>query len=460
MNVEDKIVLDKFQLRDYQKPIYDALFNKDYKRLLICLARRGGKDLTLWNAVIRQALMKTCLITYALPTAKLAREAIWDALDIDGNRFLDYVPSRLVESLNVTQMKITFMNGSLIRLIGADSDPNIAFRSTNPYMVVLSEFAYMDRAIEILDAVTPILAANNGILCIASTPNGKNTFWNLMKMAQDNPNWFIYYKNVKDTMHISQEALAEERARMSVEKYEQEYNCSFDRGVEGCIYGRCLTRLQQAGQITSVSWDPALLVHVAIDIGVSDQTSMVFFQVVGDGTIIRIIDCYANTGLGIDHYASILQNKPYRYGKYFAPHDLKVREWGGGAVTRYEKARELGITFTVLEQIELWDGIDNVMANFPKLWIDAEKCRSLIDALENYYKEWDEQRQTHKNKPIHNWASHYADSIRYMCQAIYKTRKGRTAEEFDKARNEALYGYTGKLGKLLADNPKYPNMRG
>ena len=175
---------------------------------------------------------------------------------------------------------------------------------------------------------------------------------------------------------------------------------------------------------------------------------------------LRIIDCYSNHGLGIDHYANILQNKPYRYGKYFAPHDLKVREWGGGAITRYEKAKELGINFTVLEQTDLWDGIDNVMANFPKFWIDAEKCRSLIDALENYYKEWDEQRQMHKNKPIHNWASHYSDAVRYMCQAIYKTRKGRTAEEFDKARNEALYGYTGKLGRLIADNPKYPNMRG
>ena len=285
MNVEDKLILDKFQLREYQEPIFDALFLKDYKRLILTLPRRSGKDLTLWNAAIRVALSKPCMVTYVLPTAVSARKVIWDALDFNGIKFLDYIPRRLVESLNVAEMKIRFINGSLLQLTGGENHDK-SIRGTNPYMVILSEFAYMEDAIAILDTVSPILAANNGILCIASTPNGKNAYWQLFQMAKENPNWFVYYKTIKDTLHISQEALAEERGRMSVEKYEQEYNCSWDRGVEGSIYGRCLTRLQQAGQITSVSWDPALLVHVAIDIGISDQTSMVFFQVVGDGTII------------------------------------------------------------------------------------------------------------------------------------------------------------------------------
>ena len=48
LNVEDKIQLDKFVLRDYQKPIYDALFNKGYKRLAIVLPRRARqRSLTL-----------------------------------------------------------------------------------------------------------------------------------------------------------------------------------------------------------------------------------------------------------------------------------------------------------------------------------------------------------------------------------------------------------------------------
>ena len=175
---------------------------------------------------------------------------------------------------------------------------------------------------------------------------------------------------------------------------------------------------------------------------------------IGEGTVVRIIDCYSNRNLGLDHYAKILQDKPYRYGSYYAPHDLAVREWGGGAVTRYEKARQIGLNFKILEQISVEDSIENVLTHFPKFWIDAEKCRSLINAIENYYKEWDEAKQIYKNKPVHNWASDYCDALRYMCQSIHKARKGRSGEDFDKARREALMGNRFKQ-QIFNHDPRY-----
>jgi intein/homing endonuclease len=42
--------------------------------------------------------------------------------------------------------------------------------------------------------------------------------------------------------------------------------------------------------------------------------------------------------------------------------------------------------------------------NFQKIYIDDTQCKTLIDALENYRREWDEQRKVHKNTPLHNWA--------------------------------------------------------
>lgn len=451
MNIEDKIYLNKFQARPYQQEIIEAL-TKGYRKLVIVLPRRAGKDITCWNIAIQQCIKKICLVHYVLPTFGQAKRAIFDAIAMDGTKFIDFIPPRLIAKINTQEQKIVFTNGSILQCLGGDTH-DTSIRGTNPYMVVLSEFAYMNS--EVYNTVRPILAANGGTVIFLSTPFGKNHFYSLFKLAQELNDWFVLHKKTSEIHHIPEEALEQERAQMSPELYAQEYETSFDRGVDGSYFGKNIQALKEKGQITHVAWEPGLLVHVAIDIGVNDATTMVWYQTVGDGTVIRIIDCYSNTGVGLDHYAHVLQSKPYRYGKYFAPHDLMVREWGGGAITRYEKARQLDINFTVLEQITIADGIENVWTHFPKFWIDKENCRSLINGLENYRREWDEKHQVYKNKPIHNWASHWADCLRYLCQSLHKTRKGLDPEEFERKKAEAMYGNTKFKNPIFNYDPRY-----
>lgn len=436
MNQEIQLALDRFQPRPYQKEIVNAL-NKGYKKLVVVLPRRSGKDLTAFNIAFRQCINKVCLVQYLLPTFGQARRTVFEAIDIDGNRFIDYIPQQLIHKINVSEQKIVFVNGSVLQFLGGDVH-DTSIRGTNPFMVILSEYAYMNS--EVYNTIRPILAANNGIVIFLSTPYGKNHFYHMFQVAKELPDWFVLHRKVSDINHIPLEALEQERSQMSPELFEQEYNCSFDRGVDGSYYGKYLQKAKEEGRITHVAWEPGLLVHVAMDIGVKDATTLIWFQVVGDGTVIRIIDCYSNTGVGLDHYAHVLQSKLYRYGKYFAPHDLMVREWGGGAITRYEKARQLDINFTVLEQISIADGIENVWTHFPKFWIDSEKCKSLINALENYRREFDADKNMYKNKPLHDHHSNYADSLRYLCQSLHKTKKGLSGEEFDRKRAEAMYG--------------------
>lgn len=451
MNVEDRIQLNRFQLRDYQKPIYDAIFNEGYKRLAIVLPRRAGKDLLLFNALVRQCLKEKCLAMHILPDYKQAKKCIWDAITTDGTTFLEYIPSRLIESVNVSELKIRFINGSILQCVGGESH-NTSIRGSNVKAAVISEFAYFDDA-SIIDTLSPILAGNGGWLAIASTPKAKNHWWALLNLAKELPNWWVYEKKTSDINHIPLEALEEERRRMSPELFAQEYECSFDRGISGAIFGQALHLIRKNDQITNVAWEPGLLTWVSMDIGVNDRTTLIFFQVVGNGTLIRIIDCYSNRGLGLDHYAKILQEKPYRYGGYFAPHDLRVREWGTGAITRYQHAIELGINFTILPQIKKTDALETALLTFPKFWIDKTKCQSLIDALENYYKEWDETHQRYREKPVHNWASDYCDSLLYLCQALPHCVTGLSSQEFDKIRHEALYGK--QLPKVFQFNPRY-----
>ena len=456
MNVEAQIVLDKFILRWYQKEIWDKIEKQGYRKGVVVLPRRAGKDITTWNLAIRQCLRKICLVYYCLPTYSQAKKVIWDAISSDGIKFLDYIPKQLVHSVNSQEMKIRFKNGSLLQCIGADSYQT-SLVGTNPYAIIFSEWARCDP--RSYDFARPILAANGGWCLFITTPYGKNHAWHMWKLAQELDDWFVIYKKTSEIEHINPVDLQLEREQMSEDLYLQEYECSWDRGVSGAYYQKLLDNARSEGRICPVAWEPGLLTYTAWDIGVNDATTIIFFNVVGDGTVIRVIDCVSNNNVGLDWYAKYVQDKPYRYGKHFAPHDISVREWGGGAITRYEKARQLDINFQILPQISVADGIENVMTHFPKIWIDDTKCKPLIHALENYRREWDEEKQIYKDKPVKSWANHFADAFRYMCMSIHKTKKGMTAEEFDRKKAEALYGQSNGLPRILDPKFKYQSYR-
>lgn len=52
--------------------------------------------------------------------------------------------------------------------------------------------------------------------------------------------------------------------------------------------------------------------------------TILFVQILGKE--IRIIDSYKNTGYGLDHYAEVVNNKPYKYKTHYFPHDIRQRE--------------------------------------------------------------------------------------------------------------------------------------
>ena len=226
------------------------------------------------------------------------------------------------------------------------------------------------------------------------------------------------------------------------------HNCSFEMGVEGAYYTKYLDRMRLRGQIGEVPWEPGFKVHTVWDLGVRDSTTIAFFQVIGQ--TVKIIDCYENNKVGLEHYAKILSQKPYSYGKHIGPHDIKVRELGTG-MTRLEKARQLGISFTVAPDVSIEDGIESVRSSLSKVWIDAKNCANLIKSLESYRQEWDHKRQVYKGYPLHDWASHWADTMRYLAISLPKTRDGLTPEELDKRYKEAMLGPQGHLPSVFRD---------
>lgn len=442
--IAEQIFLTKFKPRWYQLPILDAIENKGYKRVLAILPRRAGKDITAFNLAIRQCLRDVCVVFYVFPTYAQAKKVIWDSITNDGQRILDFIPDSLVTAKNSQEMKIRFKNGSLLQLVGSDNIDSLM--GTNPKAVIFSEYALQDpRAYQF---IRPILTANGGWALFVSTPRGKNSLWDLYQIAQQSPEWYCLKMGVDETQHIPNEEIEKERAEglMSEDLIQQEYYCSFTMGVEGSYYAKYLDRLKLNYQIGDVPWEPSFKVHTAWDIGMRDSTSIIFFQAVGQ--TIRIIDCYEKNKEGLEHYAAYLQSKPYTYGKHIAPHDIQVKEWGSG-LTRIAKAKQLGITFTCADNISIIDGIEAVRSTLPRMWIDQTRCAPLLKALENYRQEFDQKKKVYKANPLHNWASHFADCMRYLCVSLPKTRDGSTPEELQRRYAEAVYGEQGRLPSVF-----------
>ncbi len=445
-----EIILNKWLPRNYQLDAVAALENEGYKKLLLCWSRRAGKDIVAWNLCIRQALKKVGVYFYLFPTYSQARKVIWNSITNSGESFLDFIPKEIIEKTNATELLIKLKNGSIIQLVGSDNWNGIM--GTNPQGCVFSEFALQDP--QAYQYIRPILAANGGWTIVNSTPRGRNSFYDLYQIAIQSDEWFVSRLTVDDTQHISRELIEREieSGECSFELSEQEYFCSFSMGVEGSYYSRYIDKMKLDGRIGIVPWEPGFAVNTCWDLGMRDSTVIIFFQAIGQ--TIRIMDCYENSKVGLEHYVNVIKQKEYTYNKHFLPHDVSVRELGTG-MSRMDKLKQLGIKATIADNIGIMDGIECVRSNLSKIWIDERNCKPLIKALENYRQEFDLKRKVYKDHPLHDHNSHWADSMRYLCISLPKTRDGLTPQKLEQNYREAMLGNQAPMPAFFRDQNEY-----
>jgi hypothetical protein len=132
------------------------------------------------------------------------------------------------------------------------------------------------------------------------------------------------------------------------------------------------------------------------------------------GREIHLIDYIEESGQGLDYFAKILREKKYIYDMHHFPHDIMVRELGNKGRTRLEVVEQLfGRQFcTVMKKDSIEDGINATKMFLSKCWFDDKKCARGVEALKAYERKWDSKNLVFSQKPLHNWASHAADSFR------------------------------------------------
>lgn len=385
-------------------------YHANTKRNAVTIAhRRAGKTVARLNRIIRAAICgpQDGRYGYLAPTYVQAKDIAWG--------YLKHYTAPLLEhggSKNEAELSITLPTGAVIRLYGAESYDRMRGLYFNG--VALDE-AQDIPPVALTQVILPALADRGGWLDAAGTPKGRaGLLYQLRKLAEESPDdWFYQELKASQTGILPEIELARLRAMMPANEYEQEMECSFDAALTGAYYAKELA--EAADRITSVPWEPVLEVNTAWDLGMADSTSIVFWQQTRGGEI-RVIDYYEASGFGLDHYIKALRDKPYTYGKHFAPHDIQVRELGTGK-SRLEVAQSLGIRFDLAPKLSVEDGIGAARMMLPKCWFDAGKTTQLVEALRLYQEKRDPKRGISLG-PLHDWTSHAADCFRYMaiCQ--------------------------------------------
>jgi phage terminase large subunit len=403
-----------FVPRWYQLPLWRYMQKGGFqKKRAVCVwHRRGGKDLNSINLIATAMMERPGLYWHLFPTYAQGKKIAWDGKTKAQRPFLDAFPKDLVGSKNHTEMKLVLKTGAIYQVVGADKPDSLV--GPNPVGIILSEWSLMSP--KIWEFLMPILAENDGWAIFIFTPRGKNHGFKMLNLAKVNPNWFHSVLPNSITKVVPKEAVDEMRnSGMSEEMIMQEMEVSFDAPIQGSYYGRLINLAEKEGRICRVPWEPKLPVNTAWDIGVGDSTSIWFYQQYG--MEIRVIDYYENSGEGLPHYVKILKERDYVFGRHYAPHDIEVREFTSGR-SRWDIARGLGIKFEVGSMLPVDEGIENVRGLLGRCWFDAVKCEHGIEALKQYHKEWDDDKQCFRDKPEHDWASHPADAFRELAMSL------------------------------------------
>jgi hypothetical protein len=416
------------------------------KRAMAVWHRRAGKDEVALHHTACEMMRRPGNYWHALPEYNQGRKSLWSAINAHtGKRRIDEAfPLAMRESTNDTEMFIRFkqeLGGSTWQVMG--SDRYDATLGSGVAGIVYSEWALANPSAWAYHR--PILAENNGWAAFISTPRGHNHCKAMFDYASRSNEWFCELLTARDTGALSEPELTEARSEMMAlygedagnATFLQEYECSWNAAILGSFFASEMAAVRSEGRILDI--DPIdAPVNRAWDLGVRDDTTIWFYQ---DGPQIRILDCYSQSGAGVEHYAGIIEARlkqhGWKNGTDHVPHDAKVREFGTGR-TRVETMASMGLRPMLVPMSTVADGINAVRRVLP-LCVFHTRCEDGINALEQYRREWDDEKKTFRALAVHDWTSHYADAFRYLAQAVVPATTASRAQAGTSRRSPGPY---------------------
>lgn len=431
----------RFEL-DYQpRSAFIPFHNRSQRWAVLLCHRRAGKTVAAVNELAIRAIYtpkKNAQYGYIAPFRQQAKKIAW--------KYLKDAVAGLAVEVRESDLMVILPNGAEISLHGADNPDSL--RGLYFDGVVVDEMADIRPSLW-QEVILPTLADRKGWAVIMGTPKGKgNKLYEFYELAKNNTDWHSLTLRASVSGLIDAEELASMKAQMSEAQYEQEFECSFTAALVGTFYSKNMSQADAEGRINNdVRHDPEFPVYAAADIGFSDSTVIWFWQERPDG--LAIIDCEAAHGQPLQYYFDLLDEKPYQYEKIWLPHDARAKTLQTGKST-IEQFLEREYPVDIAPQLSVQHGIDAARLQLQQCHFNEEMCGEGIEALRVYRRKYDEINKVFLDKPLHDWASDYADAFRYLALVANK----RTLEPPKPHPEAAALKKSYTLDKLFEDRER------
>lgn len=389
-------------------------FHARSERYAVVVAhRRCGKTVAAVNDIIDKAIhcpLHRPQYAYIAPFYSQAKSIAWEYLkDFTSDIAIETRESELSVSIRSAVSKTP----AKIRLFGSDN-PN-ALRGMYFDGVVIDEYGQCSPRLY-GEIIRPALSDRKGWCVFLGTPAGPNHFYDAFRESKKAPDWFNLHLPVSTTHLIDEGELEEARRQLTPDEYEVEFEASFEAAVPGAIYARELAKMRDRLE-SPLPHDPDRAVLTGWDLGISDDTSVVFVQ--KQGSEYHVIDYIGVSGEGIETIIDMLRSRPYEYGPVYLPHDARARSLQTGR-SLLEQMFQLGVrNIRVVPATPVSHGIQAVRQLLPNMRFCKDKCSELINALTLYQREFDHQKKVFRPTPRHDWTSHPADAMRTLACGLH-----------------------------------------
>jgi hypothetical protein len=443
----------------HQQDAWKRRLSGKYAVYVKCWCRQGGKDTDDIQYELYQSWINSGTRSVYVGLDKTwTRNIVFDSLINGHTHFAEY-PNDLL-TYTKSPMEATFHNGteeplksnSTIFFTGMKEDEQLIGSAFDRYTFSESSL-YKRNPVEYLQQIWDRKIAIGAKFSVSfnGTPRGirNHYFQNIQTFTNDfnsqkfsgeydNPTYgkvYIDLKTATDLFYIDSnnekvrlysdeylERLSDRYMRKygNLNLYRQEMFCEFQTVNAGLVY-QAIASLLDEGRFTEYNINTRYPLYAAWDISSknksTDATAVIIFQHYNGKTF--IYDCNQWRGLSfVDCISEVAKEDYFQYIRAsFIPWDA---DRSASSLTPQEEAQIQypNITWHRLDQTLVERGINNVRELLPNMIVNATKCDRLIDAFSNYEYKFYNSLDDWSPKPVHNWASHLMDALRYGANGL------------------------------------------
>jgi len=294
---------------------------------------------------------------------------------------------------------VKLLNGSIFRLLSANNRDSLVGRAAN--LLIIDEAAIIPNDEYYIRDLRPALSTFRDSRCLwISTPRGKGNYlyeYYLRGQDEEYEDWGSAIYTWRSNPRLSEKDVMEAKRSMTRALFAQEYECEWTT-TESQIYDS----LDEDKHIGDYQGQKFVEVIAGLDVGYRDEN---VFVVIGfDGERYYLLDEYISRESTTSELAGVIQEK--------------IDEWRIDNIYIDSAAQQVKADFAYDYDINTTNAIKSVNdgINFvqslienDKLHFDTEGASHSFRAMASY--KWN--TATDIPKPVHDWASHACDAIRY-----------------------------------------------